>query len=125
MDIDSLVLNPDGYIPAVIVDDASGRVLTLNYMTPEAVRKTVDEGVVYVFRRSLGRLMKKGETSGHIQAVKEVRVDCEGKSLVVRVEQKVAACHKGYFSCYFRKLDPATGKWKTTDEPVFNPEDVY
>ena len=125
IDMSSLVLNPDGFIPAVIVDHESGRVLTLCYMTPEALEKTVDEGEVYVYRRSLAKLMKKGDTSGHTQHVREVRVDCEGKSIEIRVEQKVAACHEGYFSCYYRRLDPATGRWFTTDEQVFNPKNVY
>jgi phosphoribosyl-ATP pyrophosphohydrolase/phosphoribosyl-AMP cyclohydrolase len=57
--------------------------------------------------------------------VKEVRVDCEGKSLVIRVAQKVAACHEGYYSCYHRKLDPTTGAWTVTDERVFDPDEVY
>ena len=70
-------------------------------------------------------LMQKGEISGHIQRLREVRVDCEGKSLLFVIEQKVAGCHKGYLSCYFEKVDPATAEGKVTDPPVFDPKKVY
>jgi phosphoribosyl-AMP cyclohydrolase len=123
--IDQLEFNPQGHMPAIIVDDASSEVLTLCYLNREALEKTLESGEVWVFRRSKNKLMKKGETSGHTQTVKEVYIDCEGKSLVVRVDQKVAGCHKGYFTCYFTRLDPATGAVETVGEPVFNPDDVY
>lgn len=115
----------DGLIPSVIVDEESQRVLTLCYMDEEALQKTLDTGEVHVFRRSKGRMMKKGESSGHIQKVREVRPDCEGKSLVIVVDQKVAGCHMGYLSCYFRKYDPDTDSFEVTDEKVFDPNDVY
>ncbi|HOM73060.1 MAG TPA: phosphoribosyl-AMP cyclohydrolase, partial [Armatimonadota bacterium] len=104
--LDSLVFNDQGLIPAVIQDDSTGQVLTLCYMNQEALDKTLETGFVHVFRRSAGRLMMKGETSGHTQAVKSIFLDCEGKSLLVRVDQKVAACHKNYFTCYFREYSP-------------------
>ena len=68
--------------------------------------------------------MKKGETSGHTQAVRDFRVDCEGKSLLFLVDQKVAGCHKGYFSCYFERLD-ADGNRAVTESRVFDPKNVY
>jgi phosphoribosyl-AMP cyclohydrolase len=80
---------------------------------------------VHVFRRSKGRLMKKGGTSGHTQAVKKIYIDCEGNSLLIRVDQKVAACHTGHFSCYFTRYNPDTGRTETVGEPVFNPDEVY
>ena len=123
--LEQLQFNPDGHIPAIIVDDVSGQVLTLCYMDREAVEKTLATGEVWVFRRSAGVLMKKGEQSGHTQAVKELFIDCEGKSLLIRVDQKVAACHKGYFTCYHTKVDPETGRAETVGEQVFKPEDVY
>ena len=92
----------DGLIPVVVVE-ADGEVLKLCYMDLEALSKTLKVGLVHVFRRSKGRVMLKGETSGHTQKVKEVRVDCEGKSLVMVVEQHVGACHLGYRSCYHRR----------------------
>ncbi|MBI2843717.1 MAG: phosphoribosyl-AMP cyclohydrolase [Armatimonadetes bacterium] len=115
---DVLVFSDQGLIPAVIQDDHSGAVLTLCYMNNDALEKTLQTGLVHVFRRSAGRLMMKGETSGHTQTVKSVSIDCEGKSLVIRVDQKVAACHKNYFTCYFREYDIATGEVEVRGEPV-------
>lgn len=115
---DVLVFNEQGLIPAVIQDDASGQVLTLCYMNQEALDKTLETGLVHVFRRSAGRLMMKGETSGHTQTVKSITIDCEGKSLVVRIDQKVAACHKNYFTCYFREYDRGSGEIIIRGEPV-------
>ena len=120
-----LQFNADGHIPCVIVDAEDGAVLTLCYLTKEALEKTLETGLVHVFRRSKGRLMIKGETSGHVQHVKEVRLDCEGKSLVMKVEQEVAGCHQGYRSCYFERYDPAADSFEITEERVFDPDKVY
>ncbi|NOZ19774.1 MAG: phosphoribosyl-AMP cyclohydrolase [Planctomycetes bacterium] len=120
-----LQFNNEGHIPAIIFEASLKQVLTLCYMTEEALRKTIETGKVHVFRRSMGRLMIKGETSGHIQIVKGIYPDCEGKSLVIEVEQKVAGCHKGYMSCYYRRYDPETGELKTIAEKVFDPEKTY
>ena len=117
--------NDKGLIPAIIVDAVDNRVLTLCYMDEAAVRKTIETGKVYVFRRSQNRLMLKGETSGHIQTVKEISFDCEGNSLVFKVEQKVAACHAGYRTCYFRIYNPQTDSIQIIENKVFEPEKVY
>lgn len=117
--------NEQGLIPSIIVDSMDGKVLTLCYMNQEAVKKTLETGLVYVFRRSQKRLMLKGETSGHTQAVKEVFVDCEGNSLLLKVEQKVAACHAGYRSCYYRSLNSKSGELEVKEKQVFNPKEVY
>ena len=122
---DCVKFQDDGLIPAVIVDDVSGKVLTLCYMNEDALAKTLETGEVHVFRRSMGRVMKKGETSGHTQTVKAVFIDCEGNSLVIRVDQKVAACHTGHFTCYFTKYNPQTDTTETIGEKVFEPGDVY
>ena len=121
---DVLQFNDQGLIPAVIQDAASKRVLTLCYLNREALDKTLKEGKVYVFRRSKKRLMLKGETSGHIQIIKKVELDCEGKSLLLQVEQRVAACHAGYFSCYFRRV-AKRGRLIVSEPQVFNPKTVY
>ncbi len=123
--IDNLKFDEKGLIPAVIVDTTDNRVLTLCFMNQAALEKTVETGKVHVFRRSKNRLMIKGETSGHIQLVKEVFFDCEGKSLVLKVEQKVAACHEGYKSCYFKKYDEKTGNVEIVEERIFDPEKIY
>ena len=94
--IEKLKFNDLGLIPAIIQDEASKKVLTLCYMNREALQKTLDEGKVYVYRRSKKALMMKGKTSGHIQIVKSVFVDCEENSILIKVDQKVAGCHAGY-----------------------------
>lgn len=114
-----------GLIPAVIVDADTNQVLTLCYMNEEALNKTIETGKIHVFRRSKGRLMLKGESSGHIQKIKEVFIDCEGNSLVFKVQQHVAACHAGYKSCYFRRYDIKGDKVEIVEEKVFEPEKVY
>ena len=114
----------DGLIPAIIQDRKSQKVLTLCYMNDIALRGTLESGYIHLFRRSQNKLMKKGETSGHTQEVKEFRPDCEGKSLLFVIDQKVAGCHKGYMSCYFEKIG-ADGEKKITDELVFDPKKVY
>ena len=119
-----LKFDAQGLIPAIIQDQKTQKVLTLCYMNDTALKATLEKGFIYLFRRSQNKLMMKGETSGHTQAVKEFRVDCEGKSLLFVIEQKVAGCHKGYFSCYFEKVQ-ADGNRTVTDPLVFNPEKVY
>ena len=119
-----LQFDDHGLIPAVIQDAGSKQVLTLCYVNRAALKKSLETGTVYVFRRSQHRLMQKGETSGHIQRIRQVLIDCEGKSLVLLVQQRVAACHAGYFSCYFRRLS-ATGAPTVSGRKVFDPKQVY
>lgn len=113
-----------GLMPTVIQDARSKQVLTLCYLNREALAKSLAEGTVYVFRRSQRRVMLKGETSGHLQRIRQVLVDCEGHSLLVLVEQRVAACHAGYYTCYYRRLT-REGRMVTVGRRVFNPETVY
>ncbi len=119
-----LKFDSQGLIPAIIFDEPSKKVLTLCYMNEIALRATLEKGHIYLFRRSQNKLMMKGETSGHTQKVKEFRIDCEGKSLLFVIEQKVAGCHKGYLSCYFEKIENS-GESKITDTLVFDPAKVY
>lgn len=113
-----------GLIPAIIQDDRTKEVLTLCYMNQDAVAKTLETGKVHVFRRSKGKLMMKGETSGCTQAVKSLAIDCEGNSLLFKVDQERAACHTGYFSCYFQELDK-DGNIIIRAKRVFDPDEVY
>jgi len=122
---DKLRFDDKGLIPAIIFDAADNQPLTLCYMDRDALEKTLATGLVHVFRRSKGRVMLKGETSGHTQRVVEVLVDCEGNSLAIAVEQKVAACHAGYYTCYYRRYDKATDSLEAQGEPVFDPSKVY
>ena len=121
----NLKFDDKGLIPAVIVNVTDNRVLTLCFMNQDALEKTIETGKVHVFRRSRNRLMLKGETSGHTQSVEEVFLDCEGKSLVIKVKQKVAACHAGYMSCYYRKYNNNTDNIEIIVEKVFDPEKTY
>ena len=113
-----------GLVPAVIQDRTTQKVLTLCYLNEIALKATLETGFIHLFRRSQNKLMKKGETSGHTQALREFRLDCEGKSLLLVIDQKVAGCHKGYFSCYFEKMEN-DGSRQITDPLVFDPAKVY
>ena len=113
-----------GLVPAIIQDEISSEVLTLCYMNKEALEKTIEEGKVYVYRRSKGKLMMKGETSGCIQNVRKMHIDCEGNSLLFEVEQVRAGCHEGYFSCYYRQVDK-DGNVTVTAQRIFDPKKVY
>jgi phosphoribosyl-AMP cyclohydrolase len=121
----NLKFDDKGLIPAVIVNVTDNRVLTLCFMNQDALEKTIETGKVHVFRRSKNRLMLKGETSGHTQSVEKVFFDCEGKSLVIKVKQKVAACHAGYMSCYYRKYNDKTDNIEIIEEKVFDPGKTY
>ncbi len=122
--VSKIKFNDNGLVPAIIQDNKSGAVLTLCYMNKDALEKTLKTGLIYVFRRSKGRLMMKGETSGCTQKVKSVYIDCEGNSILFRIVQKKAACHTGYFTCYFRKMAKA-GALKTEGKRIFDPKEVY
>jgi phosphoribosyl-AMP cyclohydrolase len=122
--IEEIKFDEKGLVPAIIQDEISGEVLTLCYMNKEALKKTLKEGKIYVYRRSKQKLMLKGETSGCIQKIKKAYIDCEGNSLLFEVEQVKAGCHEGYFSCYFREVDK-DGNLNITATRIFDPKDVY
>ncbi|MFQ5952779.1 MAG: phosphoribosyl-AMP cyclohydrolase [Candidatus Omnitrophota bacterium] len=122
--IDRLNFDEKGLIPAIVQDEKTSRVLTLCYMNKEAFEKTLKEKRVYVYRRSKDRVMLKGEVSGCVQSVKSVYLDCENNSLLFKVDQDKAACHEGYFTCYFRKVNEK-GEEVIEEERIFNPDDVY
>jgi phosphoribosyl-AMP cyclohydrolase len=94
----------DGLIPAIIQDADTGEVLTLFYMNDEAVRKTLEEKVVWRFSRAENKLMRKGDTSGHLQHVESVATDCDSDALVVRVHPVGPACHTGERTCFHKPL---------------------
>jgi phosphoribosyl-ATP pyrophosphohydrolase/phosphoribosyl-AMP cyclohydrolase len=121
--IQQLRFDDRGLLPVVIQDLKHGRVLMVGYMNLEALMKTLETGRVHFWSRSRNALWCKGETSGHLQHLEEIRLDCDGDTLLVKVKQEVAACHTGHRSCFFRVLTP--NGWKETEERVFDPEDVY
>jgi phosphoribosyl-AMP cyclohydrolase len=102
--LDEIRFDDRGLVPAVVQDADDDRVLMVAWMNPHAVELTMQEGRTVFWSRSRGELWRKGETSGHVQHVEEVRVDCDGDALLVRVHQQGAACHTGERSCFFRTL---------------------
>ncbi len=113
-----------GLVTAIAQDHASGEILMVAFMNPEAFRKTLETGEVVYWSRSRNRLWRKGEQSGNTQLVKSVYIDCDGDALVLRVEQRGgAACHTGKRSCFFRKLE--RGQWVDVGVQVFDPKEVY
>ena len=122
---DTLKFDDNGLVSVVVFDAATNEPLVLCYMDREAVVKTLDSGFVHVFRRSKGRVMLKGETSGHTQRVVDVFVNCDLNSLAIKVEQKVAACHMGYYSCYFRRYNLDTDELEIVADRLFDPDEVY
>jgi phosphoribosyl-AMP cyclohydrolase len=114
----------NGLVPVIVQDNETKDVLMLAYMNREAWLKTLETGKATYWSRSRNELWVKGETSGHIQIVKEILVDCDSDTILLKVHQiGGAACHTGYKSCFYRKV--TNGKTEILGEPVFKPEDVY
>ena len=113
-------------IPAIAQDAESGDVLMMAYMNKDAYEETLKTGRVCYYSRSRQKLWRKGEESGNEQELKEIFFDCDADTLLVKVNQiGGAACHKGYRSCFFRKIDPNTGTTEIVEERVFDPSEVY
>jgi phosphoribosyl-AMP cyclohydrolase len=123
MDLDFSKL--DGLLPAVIQDAASGEVLMLGFMNAEAYAATRASGEVTFYSRSRNKLWRKGEQSGHVLKVRDIRVDCDVDTLLIRVEALgPGVCHEGYRSCFFRRII-ANGEAKVVEDRVFDPKAVY
>lgn len=122
-DVSQLKFDSQGLIPAIVQDFANGDVLMMAFMNRLALEKTIETGLCHYWSRSRGKLWLKGETSGHTQAVKEIFYDCDADCLLVKVEQKTAACHTGHRSCFFTKVE--AGGAKEVSERVFEASDVY
>lgn len=113
-----------GLVPAIAQDFATGQVLMLAWMNREAFDETVRTGRACYWSRSRGKLWRKGEESGHVQEVKEISLDCDSDTILLKVHQLGgAACHEGYASCFFRKLE--NGELVTVGERLFDPKQVY
>jgi phosphoribosyl-ATP pyrophosphohydrolase/phosphoribosyl-AMP cyclohydrolase len=120
VDLSKLKFDSGGLIPVIIQDAENGEVLMMAWMNDEAIRKTADSGLTHFYSRSRQTLWQKGETSGHVQSVREILYDCDADCLLIKVEQTVAACHTGYRSCFHKTLDG-----KVRGVPAFNAEEVY
>ena len=114
----------DGLIPAIVQDTESGDVLMMAWMDADAVRNTLATGQTHFYSRSRRASWHKGGTSGHVQHVESIDVDCDADVLLVRVRQVGGACHEGYRSCFFRRVGP-DGTLAVTQSPVFAPGAVY
>ena len=113
-----------GLVPAVVQDHRSGEVLMLGFMNREAWQATLETGKATFYSRTRNALWVKGMTSGHVQRIKEILVDCDDDTVLLKVEQVGgAACHTGYRSCFYRRV--ADGRLETVGEPVFDPREVY
>ncbi|WP_092658752.1 phosphoribosyl-AMP cyclohydrolase [Halorientalis persicus] len=115
-----LAFDEQDLLPAVAQDADSGEVLMLAFVTRAAVERTRETGRAHYYSRSRDELWEKGATSGHIQTVEEILVDCDGDSLLYLVEQEGGACHTGYRSCFYRTIDG-----EVVGDRVFDPDDVY
>lgn len=113
-----------GILPVIAQDDTTGEVLMMAYMNPEAFAETLRTGRVCYFSRSRNRLWRKGEESGNVQELRGVYLDCDADTLLVKVRQiGGAACHEGYPSCFFRRIEGE--ELNVIAERVFNPDEVY
>lgn len=121
--IDQLKFDEHGLISAIIQDHQTNEVLMFAFMNLEAVEKTLRGPFVNFWSRSRKKMWVKGEESGHTQTVKEVFYDCDGDALLIKVEQKVAACHEGYRSCFFRKIENDGSK--IIAKQLFDPKATY
>ena len=113
-----------GLIPAVVVDSETKQVLMVAYMNEASLVDTVRTGKTHFWSRSRQKYWMKGESSGHTQEVQAIYTDCDTDTLVVEVIQNGAACHNGYRSCFYRKLNDA-GEWDIVAEKIFDPDKVY
>ena len=122
--LDEVPWNAEGLIAAVAQDAKSGRVLTVAWMNREALRQTVEERQAVYWSRSRKTLWRKGEQSGHVQRLVELRLDCDADAVLLKVEQAGGiACHTGRESCFFRKLE--NGEWVTVDPVLKDPSLIY
>ena len=122
--LERVSFNDEGLLPVIVQDINTGEVLMMAWMNREAVEKTLDTGKTHFWSRSRKRIWLKGEVSGHYQLVKEIRVDCDEDVLLIKVEQVKAACHTGYRSCFFRKVNEK-GELELVAKKVFEPKKIY
>jgi phosphoribosyl-AMP cyclohydrolase len=122
--LEKIKWSPEGLVPAVAQDAGSGRVLMVAWMNREALQETARTGEVHYWSRSRAKLWHKGEESGHVQRVREIRLDCDADVIVLAIEQAGGiACHTGRQSCFYQKLED--GEWVVVDPVLRDPKDIY
>ncbi len=110
-------------VPVIAQDYQSKEVLMLAFANRQAIKKTLETGYAHYFSRSRGKIWKKGETSGHFQEIKELITDCDNDSILIKIHQIGAACHKGYYSCFYKELKD--GELSIVKKKIFNPKEIY
>ena len=116
--------NEQGLVPVIAQDWETGEVLMLAWMNGDALQLTISEGRAIYWSRSRQALWRKGEESGHVQRLKELRIDCDADTVLMKVEQIGGiACHTGRRSCFYQRIED--GVWRVTDEVIKKPEDIY
>ena len=122
--LDEIRWNADGLVAAIAQDATTHKVLTLAWMNRDALARTNDTREAHYFSRSRNKLWRKGETSGHVQRVREIRLDCDGDAIVLLVDQEGGiACHTGHERCFFRTL--ADGGWQDVEPVLKDPKAIY
>jgi len=124
--VNKLKYDSNGLIPVIAQDYKDGMVLMVAFMNRESLLMTLRTGFMCYYSRSRKKLWKKGETSGNVQQARQIMVDCDSDCLLFKIKQiGKAACHTGYRSCFYRKLNPVTSKFSIAGKRVFNPDTVY
>ncbi|NIR84699.1 MAG: phosphoribosyl-AMP cyclohydrolase [Gammaproteobacteria bacterium] len=122
--LDSVAWTAEGLVPAIAQDAGTGRVLMMAWMNREALQATVAEGRAVYYSRSRRELWRKGERSGHVQEVEDIRLDCDNDVILLRVRQQGGiACHTGRASCFFQRLEG--GQWRAVEPVVREPREIY
>ena len=122
--LDTVRWNADGLVPAIAQDAGSGRVLTLAWMNRESLERTAATGEAHYWSRSRRKLWRKGESSGHVQRVREIRLDCDDDAILLVVEQASGiACHTGRERCFYKRLE--SGAWRDVDPVLRDPKEIY
>ncbi len=122
--LSAVAFNADGLVPAIVQEEGTGRILMMAWMNRESLRLTVEEGQAVYWSRSRGKLWRKGESSGHQQVLRDIRLDCDADVVLLKVEQKGGiACHTGRRSCFYRTLKD--GQWVSADPVLKDPNTIY
>jgi len=122
--LDKVKWNADGLVPVIAQEASTGQVLMLAWMNRDALRATLESGEAVYWSRSRRKLWRKGEESGHVQKLREARLDCDEDAVLIRVEQIGGiACHTGRQNCFFRRYE--SGDWVETDPVLKDPKDIY
>lgn len=122
--MENIKFDSNGLVPAIIQDVEDGTVLMMAYMNKDAILATLNTGKTNFWSRSRQKYWIKGESSGHVQEVKEIYFDCDGDTLLIKVKQHGGACHNGYRSCFYSKVEP-DGKVTLVGDKVFDPDKIY